>query len=244
MTTAPGSAPGPGVRTLAGGAPPGPPATVGILGGTFDPIHLAHLIIAEEAWAQLGLREVVFVPAGDPYHRAHQPGAAAADRLAMVRLAVADNPHFRVSTVDIDREGPSYSVDTVADLQREYGPDERLAFLTGWDSLAEIHRWRTPNELARRCQLVAVRRPGVRDPDWTALEQAIPGARERILALDAPLLDISASAIRARIARGLPVRYRTPDAVIGYIRERGLYRRERAGDEEARRQPAQGDHDA
>lgn len=223
MTSAPANEMDVGVRTLAGGPPPLPPPAVGILGGTFDPIHLAHLIVAEEARVQLGLQEVVLAPTGDPYLRPERPRTAAADRLAMVRIAIADNPHFRASAVDIERAGPSYTVDTIADLAREYNGGVRFAFLLGWDSLAELHRWRTPDALARVCQLVAVRRPGVTDPDWNVLEMAVPGARDRILALDAPLLDISATAIRQRIARGQSVRYRTPDAVIAYIHERGLY---------------------
>ncbi|MCX6021996.1 MAG: nicotinate (nicotinamide) nucleotide adenylyltransferase, partial [Chloroflexi bacterium] len=159
-----------------------------------------------------------------PYHRAQQPAASPEDRLAMIRRAVADNPHLRASDVDIVRPGPNYSVDTVADVQRELGEGVPLAFIIGWDSLRDIHRWRTPDELARRCRLVAVRRPGASDPNWATLEAAIPNARRRILALDAPLLDISATALRQRVARGWPLRYWTPDAVAAYIEERGLYR--------------------
>lgn len=197
---------------------------VGILGGTFDPLHLAHLIIAEEARAHLGLCEVVFVPAGDPYHRGRQPVADAMSRLAMVRLGVASNPAFRVATVDLEREGPSYSVDTVQDLQRQVGEDHPLFFILGWDSLRELHSWHRPDLLAELCQIVAVRRPGPAEMDWNALERLVPEAPERIIQLDTPLIGISATEVRRRVAEGISIRYWVPDPVAAYIAEHHLYR--------------------
>ncbi|MBI4498736.1 MAG: nicotinate-nucleotide adenylyltransferase [Chloroflexi bacterium] len=197
---------------------------VGILGGTFDPLHLGHLIIAEEARTQLRLQEVIFVPAGRPYHRARLPVADTASRLAMVRLGVASNPAFRVSMVDIERTGPSYSVDTVQDLRQELGEGVPLFFIMGWDALRELHSWHRPDLLADLCRIVAVRRPGVAEADWAVLERAVPRARERILQLDMPLIGISATDIRRRVAHGLSIRYWVPDPVSAHIAAHGLYR--------------------
>jgi nicotinate-nucleotide adenylyltransferase len=200
------------------------PRRVGILGGTFDPIHVGHLAIAEDCWYQLGLSDVLFVPAGAPPHKRERPVSAAADRVAMVALAIADNSHFQLSRVDVDRPGASYTVDTVRTIQAEVGPDAQLFFIIGADSLADLPSWHQPNLLLELCQLVAVNRPGYPAFDLGRLEPAIPRARERVIALDVPAVAIAATEIRRRVAAGWPITYLVPTTVRAYIEERGLYR--------------------
>jgi len=197
---------------------------IGLYGGTFDPIHFGHLVVAENCWAQLGLDEVLFVPAGAPPHKGGKVISNAADRIAMLERAVADNDHFAVSRVDVDRPGVSYSVDTVRLLQVELGPDTQLFFIIGGDSLGDLPRWRDPSQLIELCQVVAVNRPGYPAFSPERLEPVIPGAGERIRHLTVPALNIAASEIRRRVAAGQPIRYMVPDAVVRYIEERGLYR--------------------
>lgn len=196
---------------------------VGVLGGTFDPIHLGHLIIAEHVREKLSLAKVLFVPAGKPWLKEGSAIAAGQHRLEMVRLATASNPRFEVSTLDLERPGPTYSVDTVADLQSQLGPGTRLYFLVGMDALAGLPSWKEPRRLVERCQMVAVRRPGHEQLDWRALEAVVPGARKRIQVVDAPLIDISATDIRERVARGLSIRYLVPELVERYIAQHRLY---------------------
>lgn len=196
---------------------------VGILGGTFDPIHCGHLVIAEDCWYQLELDEVLFVPAGDPPHKRGRVISPAADRVAMVALAIADNPHFRLSRVEVDRPGVSYSVDTVARLREELGPETRLFFIIGGDMLRDLPSWHEPDRLADLCEIVAVNRPGYPPLNLTRLNPAIPRAAERIRQLEVPELNIAASDLRRRVAEGRPITYMTPDAVVRYIQERGLY---------------------
>lgn len=197
---------------------------VGILGGTFDPVHYGHLVIAEDCRVQLGLDEVLFVPAGQPPHKRDSVISPATDRVAMVRLAIADNPYFRLSRVEVDRPGTSYSVDTVSLLRAEMGPESRLFFIVGRDLLADLPSWREPDRLASLCQIVAVNRPGYPPLDLAYLEPAIPGASEKITQLEVPDLNLAASELRRRVKEGRPIRYMTPDAVIGYIQRHGLYR--------------------
>lgn len=197
---------------------------IGVLGGTFDPIHLGHLIIGEEARARLGLAEVVFVPSRDPWRKARKDLAPASDRLAMVNLAVEENPSFSVSTVDLDREGPSYSVDTLMDMQMQKGWDTELYLILGFDALADVPYWHEPARLAALAQLVAAKRFGVK-VDWPELERAIPAARERVTLLDMPVVSISSTEIRRRVAKGETIRYWVPDKVAAYIDKQGLYRK-------------------
>lgn len=196
---------------------------IGILGGTFDPIHYGHLAIAEDVRTRLELEDVLFVPTGSPPHKQGRPISPAADRVAMVELAIADNPGFRLSRADVDRPGPSYTVDLLRVLQAEH-PDARLVFVVGGDSLAELPTWHAPEQLLERCQLVAVNRPGHPPVDLARLESIIPRARERILALSGPELNVSASALRRRVREGRPIRYLVPEAVRAYVEEHGLYR--------------------
>ena len=198
---------------------------IGVLGGTFDPIHMGHLIIAEEVRARLDLTEVLFVPAGQPWLKLNNANAIspAEHRVAMVRLAVADEPAFKLSTMEIDRPGPSYTVDTMAELSSQIGADDKLFFILGWDNLNQLPRWHQPSRLVKLCRLVPLRRVGFASPDLDFLEAAIPGLAKSLVMLDTPQIEISASEIRARVARGLPIHKLVPEPVERYIIERKLY---------------------
>ncbi len=196
---------------------------IGILGGTFDPVHNGHLAVAEEVRARLKLSRVVFVPAGVPWMRANAPVAAVEHRREMVRLAISDRPYFELSTVDIDRPGPSYTVDTLTELQSRFGVGAELYFILGWGSLAELPRWREPSRLLKLCRLVAVPRPGYPPPDLKSLEAAIPGISKRLVLLDKPEVDVSATEIRERVRKGISIKHLVPEAVEKYIKEHRLY---------------------
>ncbi len=196
---------------------------IGLLGGTFDPIHLGHLIVAEEARTRLSLDRLLFVPSRQPWRKAGREIAHEADRLAMVRLAVEGNPGFEVSLVDLEREGPSYSVDTVCDVRASLLPEAELYFILGYDALMDLPHWHAPDELARITRLVTVVRPGY-ELDWSPLEQAIPEAREAVTLLETPEIGISSTEVRQRVAAGRSIRYWVPDLVAEYIQQQGLYR--------------------
>ena len=196
---------------------------IGVVGGTFDPIHNGHLIVAEEVRIRLGLAEILFVPAGLPWLKTNRAISAAEHRMQMVRLAIAAKPYFRISAVEIERTGPSYTVDTIAELQSQLGAGDKLFFILGWDNLAELPRWHEPSRLITMCYLVAVPRPGYPQPDLDSLEAIIPGLTQRVILLDKPEIDISASEIRERVARGLSIHHLFPEPVEAYIREHGLY---------------------
>jgi nicotinate-nucleotide adenylyltransferase len=202
---------------------------LGILGGTFDPIHYGHLVAAEECRVRLGLDVVLFVPAGQPPHKRGRVISPAEDRVEMVRLAIASNPGFQLSRIEVDRTGPSYTVDTLARLREEYGPAVQLYFVVGMDALSEILTWHHPARIVALCQVVAVTRPGFPGLDLADLEPEIPEARQRITLLEVPELRISASDLRRRVAAGLPIRYQVPEPVEEYIRRRGLYRGDSPG---------------
>lgn len=196
---------------------------IGLLGGTFDPIHLGHLIVAEEARTRLSLDRLLFVPSRQPWRKAGREIAPEADRLAMVRLAVEGNPGFEVSLVDLERAGPSYSVDTVCDVRATLSPEAELYFILGYDALMDLPHWHAPDELARITRLVTVIRPGYA-LDWSPLEQAIPEAREAVTLLETPEIGISSTEVRQRVAAGRSIRYWVPDLVAEYIQQQGLYR--------------------
>jgi nicotinate-nucleotide adenylyltransferase len=198
---------------------------IGVLGGTFDPIHMGHLFVAEEAKVRLNLAEVLFVPAGLPWLRVNSPLSAAEHRVQMVRLAIGDKPYFKLSTTEIERAGPSYTVDTIAELKGQLGAKDELFFILGWDCLAELPKWREPSRLITMCRLVAVPRPGSPAPDLNSLEASIPGLANRVILLDKPRVDISASEIRNRVARELSIEHLVPEPVARYIGEQGLYTR-------------------
>jgi len=196
---------------------------MGVLGGTFDPIHNGHLIVAEETRTRLNLAEVLFVPAGQPWLKADISILAAEHRVQMVRLAIADKSYFKLSTIEIDRAGLSYTVDTIAELQAQLGAGDELFFILGWDNLAELPQWKEPSRLIKMCRLVAVPRVGYPIPDLKPLEAIIPGLSERVVLLDKPEVDISASVIRQRVAQGLSIRHLVPEPVDEYIRRHKLY---------------------
>lgn len=196
---------------------------IGVLGGTFDPVHNGHLIIAEEARLHLGLGQVIFVPAGQPWLKEHRNISCGQHRLAMIELAIASNPAFRASSVDLARAGPSYTVDTLTDLIKELDEEAIIYFMLGLDSLAEFPTWRQPEKIIAMCQLVGAKRPGCRAIDLKPLERSVPGISQRVNTLDNPLVDISSSEIRDRVAKGLPIAELVPDAVARYIMEKGLY---------------------
>ena len=197
---------------------------IGILGGTFNPIHIGHLIIAQDAMVQLGLDRVKFIPTATPPHKRYEGNATAAQRLAMVRLAVRGNPQFEVDDIEIRRGGASYTVDTLAELRRR-NPRAALYFIIGADSLRELHRWREVGRLVRLCAFVTVARPGfvarpVVDPRLDAAERR----RLRQHALRGHACEIASRDIRDRVAGGEPIRYLVPDAVLHYIERHQLYR--------------------
>lgn len=196
---------------------------IGVLGGTFDPIHNGHIIVAEETRARLSLVEVLFVPAGQPWLKGDSPILAAEHRVQMVRLAIADYSYFKLSTIEIDRAGPSYTVDTIAELQAQLGAGDELFFILGWDNLAQLPRWREPARLVKMCRLVAVPRPGYILPELNSLEGAIPGFSRSLILLDKPEVDIDATQIRSRVAQGLPISYLVPEPVDEYIKQHKLY---------------------
>ena len=206
-----------GVTKSAAGSSP----RLGVIGGTFDPPHYGHLVLAENGRVQLRLERVLFVLAGQPPHKPNWPITPVHHRLAMVEAAIADNPAFALSRVDLDRPGPHYTVEMLALLRQEY-PGAELFFLMGGDSLAEFPGWRDPAGIVRQARLAVMPRAGY-EPDLEMLEQAVPGLRERLVRLDAPYLDIAASDLRRHVREGLPLRYLVPPPVEDYIREFHLY---------------------
>ena len=197
---------------------------VGILGGTFDPMHNGHLAIAREARVELELEEVLFLPTGRPWMKAGQTITSAEHRMAMVRLAIAGHTWCHLSTMEVDRPGPTYTVDTLDELRREHGTTVDFYFILGWDSLPELPRWREPLRIIQLCTLVALPRPGSARPDIAAIEKQVPGLLRRLVILEKPEVDVSGTEIRERIAEGKPIADLVPAAVESYIREKGLYR--------------------
>ncbi len=193
---------------------------IGILGGTFDPIHNAHLFIAEEARVRYALDHVLFIPNSMPPHKQSYTVSAAEHRFNMTELAVGGNPFFFCSAIEIERPGPSYTVDTLAALHAEL-PDSELYLITGLDTILEIPTWHRPEEVIRRMQFIVAERPGYA---WDPGEQDLPEQLvERVLPLATMHLDISSTDIRRRVREGLPARYLTPEVVVEYIAEHGLY---------------------
>ena len=194
---------------------------IGVLGGTFDPIHVGHLAIAEEVRARLELEEVCFVPAGAPWMKAGQALSSAQDRLCMVRKAVEDNPFFRVSTVELERSGPSYTVDTLRELHEDYGPDARLFFILGTDAFERFGEWKEPEGILALATLVVVDRPAIM-ASAEGVEEGM-GIGARVEHIRSIRLEISAADIRRRVAEGSSIRYLVPEPVERHIYARGLY---------------------
>jgi nicotinate-nucleotide adenylyltransferase len=196
---------------------------IGIMGGTFDPIHNGHLAVAEEVRNHLSLAQVLFIPAGQPWLKVDTGISAVEHRVAMTRLAIADKPYFELSTIELEQSGPSYTVETLGQLHTQVSADDELFFILGWDNLGQLPQWKEPARLIKLCKLVAVPRPGYPLPDISALESVIPGLTARLIVMDEPQIDISASEIRKRVAQGLSIRHLVPAAVDDYIRQNGLY---------------------
>jgi len=196
---------------------------LGILGGTFDPIHYGHLVAAQEAHHQLELDRVLFLPAGSPPHKPHRPISPVPHRLQMLELAIAGRPDFAISRVDVERPGPHYTVDALRLLRAEWGPEPTFFFIEGSDSLADIPTWYRPERLIELTELAVVERPGIRT-HLPELEERLPGLTARIHWVQMPVLEISSSDLRARVQAGRPISYLLPPAVEAYILEQGLYR--------------------
>jgi nicotinate-nucleotide adenylyltransferase len=200
---------------------------VGMLGGTFDPIHVGHLALARVALDQLGLDRILFVPAGRPPHKRGRPITSAADRLAMVELAIAGEPRFAVSRIEIDRPGPSYTADTVEALLAQPDNGHRpieLTVILSAESFADLPSWHEPARLLQLARIAVAPRPGHPPPSPAWLAQRLPGSADRIDVLEGPHLDISASDIRARVAAGRPIDGLVPPPVADYIKAHHLYR--------------------
>jgi nicotinate-nucleotide adenylyltransferase len=190
---------------------------LGIMGGTFDPIHHGHLVAASEAADFFGLEEVIFVPTGQPWQKNGREVSAAEDRYLMTVIATASNPRFSVSRVDIDRPGETYTIDTLRDLRAERGPEAEFYFITGADALAKMISWRDTDELFALAQFVGCTRPGHR-----LTLSDLPA--DRVSLLEIPALSISSTECRERVRRGHPIWYLVPDGIVQYISKRGLYR--------------------
>ena len=196
---------------------------IGILGGTFDPLHMGHLITAEIVRVSAALDEIIFIPAARPPHKENKGEAPAEDRLLMVQCAVEGNPAFSVSDIELRREGPSYTVDTIAALSEQLG-DAELFFITGADAMNDLYRWHDPVRLLHSCTFIVAARQGVELDESRLAEQFSPEQRSRIRIVPTPHLEISSTVIRARVRAGRSIRYLVPRAVELYIEERGLYR--------------------
>jgi nicotinate-nucleotide adenylyltransferase len=196
---------------------------LGILGGSFDPVHHGHLVAAEEARYQLDLDLLLFVPAGTPPHKPSRPISPAHHRLQMLELATAGKPYFALSRVDVDRPGPSYTVEMLDLLRLEWGLEPTFYFVEGTDSLAEIATWYQHQRLLELCKLAVVARAGV-EVDLSRLERQLPGLGDHLHWVRMPQLEISSSDLRSRVRAGRPISYLVPPAVEAYILEQGLYR--------------------
>lgn len=199
-----------------------PPFRLGVMGGTFDPVHHGHLVAASEVAALYSLDEVAFVPTGQPWQKSDRDVSPAEDRYLMTVIATASNPRFSVSRVDLDRQGPTYTIDTLRELKAAYG-DVELFFITGADALAQILDWHAPDELFRLAHFVGVTRPGF----VLARQEEFPVGTVSLL--EVPALAISSSDCRARVQRSAPVWYLVPDGVVQYIEKRRLYHHPAAG---------------
>ena len=199
---------------------------LGILGGTFDPIHIGHLIVAEEAREQLGLSHVLFMPTGQPWLKAEIRISPSYHRTAMVRLATESNSNFRMSSMEVDRPGATYTLDTLRELRKELSASTEIFFILGLDSYNSLQRWREPEKILELCTLVVVARRGFQDVDLELVESMAPGMSSRVVSLRGPLIGVSGTDIRRRIAEGRSICYLVPKAVEEYIYKHGLYKDE------------------
>jgi nicotinate-nucleotide adenylyltransferase len=190
---------------------------IGIMGGTFDPIHHGHLVAASEVADRFALDEVVFVPTGQPWQKGHETVSAAEDRYLMTVIATASNPRFSVSRTDVDRAGPTYTVDTLRDLREHFGPKAQLYFITGADALEKILSWKDTDKMFELAHFVGVTRPG-----FPLSAEHLPA--DAVSLVQVPAMAISSTACRERVEAGKPVWYLVPDGVVQYIAKRRLYR--------------------
>jgi len=199
-----------------------PAAGIGVLGSAFNPPHLGHLALAQEALWQLGLEEVVLVPTGTAPHKriADDPGRE--QRLAMTRLAAADDSRFSVSTLEVEREGPSYTYETLELLAKDKG-DKELVFVMGADAAVGLESWREPQRVTGQARIAVARRAGISDADVAAVMRSL-GAGGRATMLEMPQFGVSSSAVRERAAAGRPLRYLVPEPVARFIEEKGIYK--------------------
>jgi nicotinate-nucleotide adenylyltransferase len=195
---------------------------IGILGGTFNPPHMGHLVMAQEALDQLDLDRVVFMPVAVPPHKEAREDPGAAARLELCRLAVAGDERFEVSTLEIERGGASFTVDTLTELH-DIEPEHDLTFIVGGDMAQSLPAWREPEAILALARLAVAEREGVRREDIARRLESLHGG-DRVVFFDMPRIDVSSSTIRRRVAEGRPVRYLVPDAVAAAIAEHGLYR--------------------
>lgn len=203
------------------------PGSIGLMGGTFDPIHVGHLAIAEEARDALGLERIFFIPAGEPPHKPAAAVTSAAHRVAMVALAIADNHAFELSRIEVERPGPSYTAETVAELRRAEEAAGRTADLTlilSVETFLELPDWRDPDQLLATARLAVVPREGYPAPDPGWLSEHFPGQEGRVDFLQGPRLGLSSTALRERVSHRRSIRYLVPADVARYIEEHGLYR--------------------
>jgi nicotinate-nucleotide adenylyltransferase len=191
---------------------------VGVMGGTFDPVHHGHLVAASEVAERFDLDEVVFVPTGRPWQKSEREVSQAEDRYLMTVIATASNPRFSVSRIDIDRDGPTFTVDTLTDLRAERGANVELFFITGADALGQILSWQRAEEAVRLAHFVGVTRPG-----HVLADPGLP--QGQVSLVEIPALAISSSDCRERVGRNQPIWYLVPDGVVQYIAKRGLYGR-------------------
>jgi len=198
---------------------------LGVMGGTFDPIHHGHLVAASEVAARFGLHEVVFVPTGRSWQKAGKKVSSPEDRYLMTVIATASNPQFSVSRVDIDRGGDTYTVDTLTDLRKLRGPDAELFFITGADALSNILTWKGSQDLFGLASFVGVSRPG--SPLKMETISHLP--KDKVTLMEVPALAISSTDCRERVREGLPIWYLVPDGIVQYIEKRGLYREAEVG---------------
>lgn len=193
---------------------------IGISGGTFDPIHYGHLILAEQIREIMKLEKVIFIPSGNPPHKTKTKVTPAVHRFNMVKLATASNPNFEVSSIELEREGYSYTIDTLTQLKQIYGPDTSLYFMTGADVIPELVTWRNFDNIFPLCEFVAVLRPGFnRESLLKEIEYYKKNYKAIIHIVDAPLIGISSTIIRERVREGKSIKYHVPESVEEYIKQ-------------------------
>lgn len=197
-----------------------------MLGGTFDPVHNGHLGIADSACQGLGLAKVLFVPARSPWQKGERSIAPAKHRVEMLKLAIASDPRYNISHVDLERRGPSYTVDTLSDIGREVGTSVDLYFILGMDAMNGLIQWKEPERIVAMCHLIVARRPSVGAVDLETLERRLPGVSKKVVVIDNNMYDINSTDIRRRVAAGRSVADLVPQEVALYIGRNGLYQKE------------------